>query len=121
MYTILFTDNTLYRAGKDLRISNWNMMPAKPIRKIDYTINNHTVTLDSYEQYNHLIEKANIGGKTYITKIILMGRKNNTVDCFIYDFKTKVWDETVAEFGAEYNNKSTTGWKQGISIIASPC
>jgi|WetSurSiteA1Bulk_404760.scaffolds.fasta_scaffold06136_6 hypothetical protein len=113
MYYLKFSDNTIFR-GSNIYNSLWDTIPDKEISEWKYQFGNKQFTLNGYEFYNHQIEKVNIFNKEIITKLILMGRKANKVDCIVIDFKTKKVYKKEYQITKEYNNRPTTGWKRGI-------
>ena len=114
MYTVTFTDDTRFQGGEPNK-SHWNDIPNKPITKIEYQIGNQNIVLQGYEAYNHLFERSlGINKLLYIPKIYLMAKKGNDVLILIYDIKRNKLDYDAQSFGKEYNNKSTTGWKEGV-------
>lgn len=116
MYTIIFNDNSTYSGGKDLNSSGWNEMPNKPIKKIEYNFLGHTLTLEGYESYNHLITHVQgfFTSDNYISKVILFGKSGDIVKRFTFDLRNNnlIKDEVI--YGKEFNNSFTTGWKKGI-------
>ena len=118
MYIVTFQDNTKFQGGT-INNSRWLFIPNKPIQKIEFNLFKKIITLSDFEAYNHLIEKAVslVGVKfTRVTQIILMGKSGKTVIRVTIDLlKRKVYAEKV-EFGKEYRNKPTTGWKKGIKF-----
>jgi len=116
MYTITHKDGQIWQGGSIER-SLWNEMPIKPISKIEYTLFKHTLILENYESYNHLIEKTQSllnDNRIKITRIILMAKKENRVYNFIFDLSDNEIKLEINEFGQEYYGKKTSGWKEGI-------
>lgn len=111
MYKITYQDNTVF-VGSQPQNSKWNLIN-KPIFKIEYPL--LKITLQGFEMYNHLIELPTIiRVGQFVSKIILMGRKNNDVLKIIYDsIKGKIYSES-AIFGKEYQGCMSTGWKMGV-------
>jgi len=115
-YYIQFQDGQVWQGGSIER-SLWNEMPLKPISKIEYTLFKHTLILENYESYNHLIEKTQSllnDNRIKITRIILMAKKENRVYNFIFDLSDNEIKLEINEFGQEYYGKKTSGWKEGI-------
>ena len=118
MYKVYFEDNTIFEGG-NITDSKWNLMPSKPIIKIEYDLLNlnHTIVIEGYDSYNHIIEKGyGLFGnamKNQILQIILMGKVQNKVHNVIFNFLTKEVTQTITEFGKEFRNKPTLGWKTG--------
>jgi len=121
MYKTFFEDNTEFIGGNPEN-SLWNKMPDKPIKKIEYSLLNHTAIFENYESYNHLAEKVEFiltNKKCRITKVLLMAKKNDIVYIFIFDlFLKKVYQDSYT-FGKEYCGKSTTGWKKGLENLST--
>lgn len=111
MYKVIYQDSSVFTGG-DLKNSLWTNINNKIAQLIYYYPK--LIKLENYESYNHIIEKAWINGKIYPLKILLMGQKNNVVDITCIDLKTNQITEYTKEFGKEYNNSSTSGWKEGI-------
>jgi hypothetical protein len=72
--------------------------------------------MKGFEEYNHLfVHSLNLSTKqNIVTKIILLGKHNNKVKRITFDLLKKELIEDEIEFGKEFNNKPTAGWKQGI-------
>lgn len=114
MYKIIFEDNSEFLGG-DFENSRWKEIPNKPIKKIEYPLINKLVILENFQAYNHLIEKIqSIDGRKYITKIFLIGKKDNEVTIIQCDFLKKDLTTYKKLFGKEYYGKSTIGWKLGL-------
>lgn len=116
MYTVIFKDLSTFKGG-EITDSKWNDMPDKPIASIIYKLDNgQTITLEGYNAYNHIVERAVIVTKgLYTTKLFLMAKKDNDVLLLIYDCKRQRLDYDTRIFGQEYNNKPCTGWKEGVT------
>ena len=112
MYTFTFTDNTTFNGGT-IHNSLWNQIPHKPISQLIYNLCEKTFIFKDYQSYNHLIEKVNISGTEFITRILIMGKTGEKVDMIIFDLKQKKIFRQTAQFGFEYNNKPAGGWKSG--------
>ena len=114
MYKVYFTDNSVFEGGT-LNNSKWNDMPNKSIIKIEYRLGKAGIMLSGYESYNHLVERSRFmtGNYERITKVILLGKKMSQVDVIIYDLIKKTVVKKQLEYGKEYNNRPTTGWKKG--------
>jgi len=115
MYKIIFIDDSIYEGGQDLNKTLWKEIPNKLIKQINYVLNEKYVCLKEYEAYNHLVEKININRKNSISRVILMGKKDNNVKCVIFDFIKNIFFEEDKEWLKEYNNKPTKGWKSGVN------
>lgn len=118
MYKVTFNDGTTFLGGEP-QLSLWNNMPDKPIARIEYSMAGHSIILEGYEAYNHIVERArpiNKRGIETISKVILMTKKGDSVTCLIFDFLKNhgCYYTRTRKFGYEYNNKPTTGWKKGI-------
>lgn len=113
MYNILFSDQSTFQGGT-LKNSRWTWIPDKPISEWTYTLFEKPIVLKGYEAYNHLLEKVNVFGSEKVLKVILMGKKGNNVDCIEIDLQNSKISKTVKEFGSEYLNKPTLGWKIGV-------
>ena len=115
MYKIIFEDNTEFIGGT-LHNSNWNKITNIPIKKLEYYLLGKVIILENFELYNHLIERISIinTNQEIISKLILMGKKEETVITYTYDFIKKNGYFGSELFGREYLGKPTTGWKKGI-------
>jgi hypothetical protein len=115
MYTITFIDNTIFHGGSIER-SNWNNMPNKAIKKVEYFLLNHHVILENFESYNHLVEhRTLLNNNDTIIKTLLIGKTNDKVYMIIFDIIKKDVYLNIVDFGTEYFGKSTTGWKVGLN------
>ena len=113
MYYLKFSDNTIFKGGT-IHNSLWNTSPNKEIVEFKYEIGNKYLILSGYESYNHQLEKYNVFNKEIITKIILMRRKGEKVDCMVIDLKMKKIYKKEVKLHAEYATRPVTGWKAGI-------
>lgn len=114
MYKITFEDNTVFTNNSTFD-SRWNDMPDKNISEFIYELKKIKFKLKGYEEYNHLIEQINTFNRTIYSKIILMGKKGLRIDCIIIDLKLGKIYKQIKQFGFEYNNKPSSGWKKGTS------
>ena len=113
-YFINFSDGTTFEGGQP-NDSKWNEIPDKPIKSITYKLAGETIYIENYKSYNHIVERINVlGGKTYISKVILMAENNEEVLCFIFDYNKQILLLEKRIFGQEYKESSTLGWKKGI-------
>jgi hypothetical protein len=114
MYLVNFITGETFRGGNPNN-SKWNEIN-KPIKSIKYKTPINTILLQDYEAYNHIVERVGFiqGSGQLITKVILMVKSGEDVMKLILDVrKNKIYSK-LAKFGKEYNNKPTTGWKEGI-------
>lgn len=116
MYKIIFDDNSTYSNGQDLNNSGWNEMPNKSIKKIEYNLLGHTLILEGYELYNHLVMHSNFLflKENTIIKVILLAKNGTNVKKFTFDLINDNLIEDKVIYGKELNNSFTTGWKKGI-------
>ena len=116
MYEIEFIDGQIW-VGSSPENSGCNSMPNKPIKEISYSLFNQSFILNNYDAYNHLAERTStLDGKQSITKVFLMGKKGNRVDIIVFDLQKKQIYKQIKEFGKEYYEKPTSGWKPGIYL-----
>jgi len=116
MYKIIFVDNENWLGGEPQN-SNWNKMPNKSIKKIEYNLWGYTVTFEGYEAYNHLKESTHFflkENEARLSKVILMAKKAGVVYSIVFDYFKKEIIPVTADFGKEYYGKSTKGWKSGL-------
>ena len=116
MYIITFIDNSTFTDRKHIT-GQWNFMPNKQIKRIEFSLFGKTILLENYEAYNHLVIRG-IGVNTKINSImgfIVMGSYKNKVHKFAFDIIKKELRVEEVFFGKEYNNAASTGWKKGIS------
>lgn len=114
MYKVFFDDETIFDGGHYTN-SKWNEMPNKTIKKLEYTLFNKTIILKGFESYNHIVEHSYLSktGSKKILKVILMGKVDQKVYQFIYDFEKHCVLSKIKNFGQEFRMKKTTGWKKG--------
>lgn len=121
MYKITFMDGTTFDGG-EIQEGNWNKMPNKPIKKLECYINKSKIIMENYEAYNYVYEVSNIMSRgSFISKLILVGKKGKDVMIKGYDFIEGEFFEEVNVFGQEYYNKPLTGWKKGILDAEPKC
>lgn len=115
-YLTEFQDGTKFRGG-DLIDSKWNKQPNKPIKKLSCTLFGITKELEGYQSYNYLMEKKTkiksgaIIQSNIPTRIFILGKKDEKVDMWIFDLKTKKIEFETTILGMEYQNAPTTGWR----------
>jgi hypothetical protein len=117
MYKITFEDNTIFVAGQNLNHSQWNEMPEKRIKILEYFVNNQKILeLSGYEAYCHLIEKNNIiGSNSFFENIIILGKfGNESIVLHLSPHNGKIIKEEIKLFGKEYKEAPVSGWKQGL-------
>jgi hypothetical protein len=119
MYTIYFEDGQVWQGGS-IENSNWNDMPNKLIKRIDYSILDKHFSMEGFEAYNHIVERVQFvlnANKPKISKVILMGLTNGEVYKLIFNLNTMQITEEISYYGKEYYNKATTGWKSGLKMV----
>lgn len=115
MYKIIFEDEKIFEGGKDLKNSQWNDMPNKVIKRLEYSLLGKVLILENYEYYNHHVMRANIlfTKLSGIIRIIIEAKEKNTVNKFIFDLvKNEI--NLIKE---SYVENATTGWKKGIADL----
>lgn len=114
-YRTFHVNGEIFKGGEP-QDSKWNEMPNSSIKVLEYDFLGETIVLENYEEYNHLVERVafvNTGGQG-ISKVLLMAKQASQVLKITINFIKKRVDYDVVEFGKEYNNKPTTGWKEGL-------
>lgn len=117
MLTIKFVD------GELVQNVDWNSLPNKVIRYMDYKIGNQTVRLMGYERYlrlKEIVQGLNVALKG-VSKVILVGQNGVMCDRVIIDMlNNKVTKDEIA-FDAVYNNQIIDDkfWKAG-QILDNP-
>ena len=126
LYQITFIDGTKYDGGMSYKETLWKEIPDKEIREISFRLpDGNWITLKGYESYNHIVEATQdvYGSNKFTLRYqYLMGKVGNKTHSYrITLFQTKddryrIGDITRREFeyGKEYNNQPTQGWKKGI-------
>jgi len=115
LYIVIFEDNTRFIGG-DLQNSKWSLMPDKPIKEIIYRFFSTKISFSNYEAYNHLVEHAYINfNSKQITKSILLTKNNNTVIRLVVDYIAQTYYIDSVQFGKEYYQAATKGWKRGLT------
>jgi len=121
MYTIYFEDGQVWQ-GDSIENSKWNEMPNKLIKRIIYKINKNEITLEGYEAYNHIVERVQFilnANQPKITKVLLMALSNRKVNIITFNIEKNIIESSIVDYGMEYYNKPTTGWKSGL-ILTNP-
>ena len=111
-FKVKFTDKTYYR-GYSFK-GDWNHMPSKPIESMIYNIGTKRIILRGYKEYNHAFETVTglFSGKSAVSRILLMARKDKICDIFEINFKkSKLW-KYEKNIGEEYN-VPVNGWHAG--------
>jgi len=113
MYKVIYKDESVFEGG-NFENSKWNEIN-KPIKELIYTVGHTQIILKGYEKYNHLIERVHLVGRgTFISNIILMGCKNDIVQVIKLNIQKRIIEQYISYWNQEYNEKSTTGWKEGL-------
>ncbi len=115
LYKVIFEDNTEFIGG-NLKDSKWNEMPNKLIKKIIYCACNKIIELNGYFQYNHLIvhNRNILDNKDVVSEIILLcATCSNLITRLTLKLNNKELIVETVEWGKEFKNQPTTGWKQG--------
>lgn len=113
-FNITFNDNSCF-LGESFN-SDWLKVPELPIQRLIFSFGGLRLTLNGYEEYNHLIENiALMGKRNIVSKILIIGRKHNDAYIFEFDLRNKKFQKNVLPIGQEYNNMILKGWKKGIS------
>lgn len=116
MYKITFIDGSQFISKSNPQIdSQWNKIPNKPIKKLEYNYLGIRVILEGYNKYNHLVGKANaiFIGKNFTSFIKLLAKDKNNIIIFIWDLIKKEFKKEIKK--VDKMNLST-GWKQGFSV-----
>lgn len=115
MYKLTFIDGELFIGGNPEN-SLWNNIPNKSIKSLECWNDQFSFKLENYEAYNHIVEHTfNINTSTVkITRLIIMGKNKNIVFKIILNLIRPHFLMQNSNYGEEYNNKPTSGWKVGI-------
>lgn len=122
MYKVCFDDDTFCNGGT-INNSKWNDIPSKQITKLEYFLDDRVIILKGFKAYNHIVEYAHaIFGAKFrkITQVVIMGQYNDKVAMVTIDFMNKKITKAIKDFGKEFKNKPTTGWKAGITSSNIP-
>ena len=117
MLTIKFTD------GELVTNVDWNSLPNKPIRYMDYKVGNKTIRLMGYERYlrlKEMVQGVNVALKG-VSKVILIGQREMMCDKVVVDMmNNKVTKEHVC-FDDVYNGQAIDDrfWRGG-EILDNP-
>lgn len=121
-YKVIFFDDTETISSSFNSI--WNSLPKKPIKKLEYYINNRTIVLEGYEAYNHIKEDIMIINKGYRFIIrLLVKNVNNVLEVVINPFNIKkpLISYNTYEFTKEFRGQAYSNWKMGISSLSPRC
>jgi hypothetical protein len=114
LYQIIFEDDSIF-IGKNIENSSWKYID-KPIKEITYTLQNNTVKLNGYEEYNHLIYRTRvIGIGAKIIGTLLLAKQGNMLHCFSFDCKKETMKHLIYPCTKKFQPPQMTGWKIGIS------
>jgi hypothetical protein len=126
LYQVQFEDGSIYNGGNSYKETKWNDIPDKSIKQIAFTLpDGNLLVLRGYEKFNHFCEATqDIYGSNKFTLRYqyLMGKLGDKVISYritlfqIQDARYRIGDITRREYeyGKEYNNRPTNGWKEGI-------
>jgi hypothetical protein len=117
-YKVTFDDKTIFKGG-DLTNSRWNEMPNKKIAQIEYHIDNQTLILANFKEYNHLVKRSLniITQEQNITKLSLLAIEDSCIHSFVFDIKTETWTTNIYNL---LEKQKSTGWKEGLSFSTVP-
>ena len=126
LYQVQFENGSVYDGGDSYRETKWNDIPDKSIRQIVFHLpDGNALVLKEYDEFNHFCEATqDIYGSNKFTLRYqyLMGKLGDKVISYritlfqTKDARYKIGDITRREYewGKEYNNKPTKGWKKGL-------
>jgi hypothetical protein len=131
IFTVKFTDNTIFEGGNSLNNSKWNDIPNKDILCLEYFVDdNSSIVLSGFEEYNHLVEVTqNVYGpkgtnlQRKLENIYLMGRKGDKITSYRISLKGDSGSDKyhkgditkrISDLGKEFRGKPTINWKKGI-------
>lgn len=110
-FRVYFKDGTIFY-GNSFQ-GDWKRVDiTKQIVSFYYVLGNKKVLMDGYKEYNHKIEKVSFQ-RSGITKILLMGRKENYSDIIMFDVKNMKICVKRTPIGSEYNGQILSDWKKG--------
>ena len=114
-FSIEFDDGTKFK-GESLPNSQWNKIPKKTIKTIVYNIGNRLILLEGYKQYNHLHhnQALMVGKKHFVSKVLLMGRTQDTTQIIEIDLTSGRIVPYVRNHGKEFMNQILSGWNEGV-------
>jgi hypothetical protein len=109
MLTVKFTN------GELVQNAAWLSLPTDPIQRVKYDFCGKKITMEGYEEYNHLVEKiySIIGNAPSTRYVYLMGKTQNKIEIIILDQKNNRYKRCESKIGEEYNGRPSTGWKKG--------
>jgi hypothetical protein len=117
MLTIKFTD------GELVTNVDWNSLPNKPIRYMDYKVGGQTIRLMGYERYLRLKEMVQGLNSSFkgMSKVILYGQTGAMCDRVTLDLIKNTCSKEQVLFTEAYNGKPVEDrfWKQG-EILDNP-
>ena len=113
MLSVKFTDGEIIQEPN----LNWNSLPNKAIRYLDYKIGNKTIRLMGYSNYLRLKKMAQgVNNKLAgISKIILVGQIADMCDKVTIDLINKKISKEQVPFDKIYNNRPIDDkfWRNG--------
>ena len=117
MLTIKFTD------GELVTNVDWNSLPNKPIRYMDYKVGNKTIRLMGYERYLRLKEMVQGLNSSFkgMSKVILYGQAGATCTRVTLDMIKGTCNKDEVPVIEAYNGKPVEDrfWKAG-EILDNP-
>ena len=117
MLTIKFTD------GELVTNVDWNSLPNKVIRSMNYKVGNKTIKLMGYERYlrlKEMVQGVNVSLKG-MSKVILFGQNGVMCDKVTIDYIKNTCSKEQVLFTEAYNGKPIDDkfWKAG-QILENP-
>jgi hypothetical protein len=110
--------------------SGWNLLPDKPIRRLEYVlVDGDRLVLSGYEAYLHMVEVVQRPMEDpIVANVLLMGKRGDRVVCYCVrafqekeDDLFKVGDvlRRVRKWGEEYRGRPASGWRRGL--VSAKC
>jgi hypothetical protein len=117
MLTIKFTD------GELVTNVDWNSLPNKPIRYMDYKVGNQTIRMMGYERYlrlKEMVQGVNVALKG-VSKVILVGQNGMMCTKVTLDMMNNTCKKEELPFQEVYNGQPIDDkfWRAG-QILDNP-
>ena len=112
-FQVVYVDKTTFNG--DLFRKDWGKVENKEIIALSFDFGGKIVKLEGYMEYNLTYETHSVVGKgNRIDNITVAGRKVDSSDLIVYNFKNGKLEKKEVQKYTEYGNMIVTTWKQGI-------
>ena len=115
-FNLIFNDNSQFN-GNIIPNCDWGSVKNKPIKFLEFTVNNHIYTFSGFKEYNIKHEKMALGLHG-ISKILIFARGENKSFVLTLDNMKKAIYYNITESGHEYGGIIVSDWREGVTGLS---